>query len=81
MNKEQENELRLKYRELKSIVQDRGWHKDTFFVMGIIAGSKQMHLIYEDTVVALAKVIEIVKKCDTSEECISKIMELAHIEV
>ena len=57
--------------------QEKGFSKDSAWVAGVIAGSKQMHSNYGPTEAAFQKLIEFTEVAETEEEVLEKIEALA----
>ncbi len=60
--------------------QEKGFSKDSAWVAGVIAGSKQMHSNYGTTEEAFRKLIEFTEEATTEEEVLAKIEALASLK-
>ena len=68
------NEFAYRFLDL---CHENGFSKDSAWVAGVIAGSKQMHSNYGTTEEAFQKLIEFTKEAATEEEVLEKIEALA----
>lgn len=70
-----------KVREFLGLATDKGFPKDEVIMPAcIMAGSKQMHEHYGDSIKAMEKVIELCKQYDDQEEFLEAVLRLTGVE-
>ena len=65
--------------EFIAICKERGFHKETAGVLGIMAGSKEALTVFGDTIKAYAKLVEIAKNCSDEQDLLNKYTTLLNL--
>lgn len=54
----------------------RGFHKQTAGVLGIMAGSKEAHAVFGDSIESFTKLVELTKSCNDEQDLINQFSRL-----